>query len=565
MRDEFSYNIILLGGTGAKCGEILLHMCANGYFSYKRLNILYIDSDMENGNARKFRKLHEIYEECRGQYLIKSSPIDCFFYPEVIIDYKSPVGKYKYFVDLVYASESDNSTTEAAKALMGALYSDEEAELKISNGFFAHPNVGAAVFAANMKEIMKKFLDQIRMDLREMKTVKIFLLGSIFGGTGASSLPTIARYLKEELFGASDNKNIQEQMKIGGCMVLPYFLFSRGAEGRGGSNGEEPLIEADKFALKTKSALEYYKYVDEDEGRKTFDELYILGHDAADVRGKYAAAGSEQRNLPHVVELYAAMSAVTFFENPISRTGHYFAAVPIGKLGGETIYKKEKGYGFFFMMMRFAIVMKSLIIEELFDYTQKNKLRKSAKRIPWYYDFLNGKDEAQNFDTGRLYSCFEGIVDYCDEYIRWFAELNLSNIEKQDILDNIDYDEEKGDVVDYLSFFSKELLFRQHQNNQIRKKIDDPEIDQMKARNVYDSNLKYIRKYFKTLEKTHFNTDAPSEEISMDNIWSRISNMGFTSFVKSSEVFKNIASSEDKEMDAGVKNLVNAIFCACLF
>ena len=42
MREKYSYNIILLGGTGAKCGEIFVHMCANGYLNCEKVNILYI-------------------------------------------------------------------------------------------------------------------------------------------------------------------------------------------------------------------------------------------------------------------------------------------------------------------------------------------------------------------------------------------------------------------------------------------------------------------------------------------------------------------------------------------
>ncbi len=563
MREEFSYNVILLGGTGAKCGEILLHMCANGYFKYKSINILYIDSDMFNGNAKKFKDLYQTYTQCRENYLIKSSPISCFFYPKVRLMTENPVKEIKNFSDMVTASgsESDFGVAEGAKALMEVLYSREEMDLEISNGFFAHPNVGAAVFAAEMGRVMSEFLSLIRIELQEMKKIKIFLLGSVFGGTGASSLPTIARYFKETLFGASDNKNVQELMKIGGCMVLPYFLFAR-REGKTEGEGE-PVIEADKFALKTKSALEYYKYVDEEEGRKTFDELFILGHDAADVRGYYATAGAEQRNLPHIVEFYAAMSAITFFENEMDKKGHYFAVVPSDKISGENIYGEEKGYGFFFIMMRFAIVMKSLIIEELFDYTQKDKPRKTAKRIPWYYDFLNGKAKAQNFDAGRLYNYFKAITEYCDEYIRWFTELNLDNIGKRTMLDQVEYDDDRGDVVGYLAFFFKEILFRQCQNNEIWNREVD--LEDETAKNQYYENLTFIRKNLEKLETIHFVTDAPSERIGMGDIWSRLSNMGFNSFVKDNEVFQNIVKSADKTMAAGVRNLVNAVFCACLF
>lgn len=564
MREAFGYNIILLGGTGAKCGEILLHMCANGYFRYRYLNILYIDSDTDNGNARRFRELYETYMECRARYVIKSSPISCFFYPEIRLMTKNPVGKLNVFSDMINESGSDHESSEGARALMGALYSKEEIDLRISDGFFAHPNVGAAVFAANMDEIMSDFSSLIQAELQEAKKVKIFVLGSVFGGTGAASLPTIAKYIREKLIGASDNRNIKKLMKIGACMVLPYFLFEIDDK-ISAHVSQEPTIEANKFAMKTKAALEYYKYVEEESGQKIVDEMFILGHDGADVRGRYAAAGEKQRNLPHIVELYAAMSAVTFFEAEMEKRGTYFAVVPADKTGGESIYGGEIGYSLFFIMMRFSIVMESLIIDELFDHTHKDKLNKKAKKIPWYYDFLNGKAAAKDFVPTRLIEYFKDIRRYCDEYIRWFAELSLKNIDKQNLLNQVNYDEEKedGDIVKYVDFFSKELLFRQYQNIQIRN--GDMEVGKETARNLYDMNRKYIRRNLQHLEEIHFSTDKDSERIDMDRIWSRLSGMGFSHFVKDKDIFRNIVQSEDKSMEAGVRNLVNAVFCACLF
>lgn len=563
MRDEYSYHVILLGGTGAKSGEILLHMCANGYFRYKTLNIFYIDSDKKNGNAQKFLGLYKTYTQCREKYVIEGSPINCFFYPKVRLTTADPVGDYKYFKELAVSSGNAQGTTEMARALMETLYSEDELDLKISNGFFAHPNVGAAVFAANMDQVMEKFCLHIITELQQMKRVKIFLLGSIFGGTGASSLPTIARYLKETLFQNSANKNIQEQMKTGGCMVLPYFLFRREDETNGTGQEEKPVIEADKFAVKTKAALEYYKYVDKEEGRKIFDELYILGHDRADVRGNYAIAGVDQRNLPHIVEFYGAMSAVTFFDNDMDISGRYFAVIPDDKITGQNIHRAEKGYSYFIFMMRFAIVMKSLILEELFDHTRKEKLNKDAPKIPWYYDFLNGKKRIEGFESDRLYSIFGDISIFCDEYIRWFAELNLGNIEKLNHLDQIDYRDGNGDVVEYLSIFNKELLFRQYQNVQICN--GNYETEDKVAQNKYKVNLEFIRKNLEKLEEVHFYTDAQAEEINMGDIWDRISNMGFSSFIKEDGIFKNIVKSTDPSIESGVKNLVNAVFCACLF
>lgn len=569
-----SYNIILLGGTGAKCGEILIHMCASGYFPFGELRILYIDSDMDNGNAQRFLNVYNKYQMCRERYRIKKSGVPFFFWPQIELIQENPVMDAKYFKDLANKSSGEGygsvDEVNAAKALMGALYSDEEIELNISEGFFAHPNVGAAVFSANMDTIMRRFLGRLESDRDVMRKIRVFLLGSVFGGTGAASLPTIARYLREKLYDLSDNKNIKEQLAIGGCMLLPYFTF-KGREME--ENGEK--IEADKFAVKTRAAMEYYRYVDEEQGRKTFDQLYVLGHDGNDIRGKYATAGKEQRNLPHIVELYAASSAIDFFESSDrkkEREGlrYRFAVVPVDKIRGTDIYKSTAGYAYFFVMMRFSIVIKSLIMEELFDYKNQNKLKSKANRIPWYYDFLNGKKENKEIVPDKLYSYFEAISGYCSEYIRWFAELNLGNIEKAENWDEINYGSEKRnervmvDTVPYLDMFSTRLLFCQHQNDLIWEGMD--KIDGVSTDKIYQDNLNYIRENLQNLEKKQFFTDSEADEENrtMSHIWSFISEAGLNGGVKENAEFRNIVRTQDKSMVACVRNLVNAIYCACM-
>lgn len=74
---------------------------------------------------------------------------------------------------------------------------------------------------------------------------------------------------------------------------------------------------------------------------------------------------------------------------------------------------------------------------------------------------MDGKDKSMDMDGDRLYSKFEDISKYCSEYIRWFAELNISNIEKVFTPDKIEEKENKktdNDLVEYLQFFQKNCL-----------------------------------------------------------------------------------------------------------
>lgn len=559
-----SYYLILLGGTGAKCGEVLIHMCANGYLECDRLSIIFIDSDSDNGNARQFINLVHCYQKCRKRYMIESSPIPCFFKPEINLQIKSPVEGYNQFLDLATPSGQDATGINSAEILMKVLYGEEEWNMKISEGFFAHPNVGAAFFAANIEKILDEFYDRIHNDQKSMRSIKVFVIGSIFGGTGASSLPTITKFLKKKLVGESDNENIKSFVKIGGCMMLPYFSFSRENITHQTSSGNGIEIEANKFALKSRIALKYYKYIDEKQGRSIFDCLYMLGHDRYDIRGYYKTAGAEQKNMPHITEFYSAMSAVHFFDSPMDQHGRYFATIPAGTISWSDIYKYPKGFFNFHVMMRFALVMKNLVLEELFDYEAQYKLKDNVKNISWYYDFLDGREKSADMEEGKLYDKFTDMSEYCDAYIRWFAELNINKPEKRDDPITIGYDNSDGesDLVEYLHFFDKQILIRQYINNRISKG-DVKESDLKQYQDIYISNVKYIRKHFKELEKHHAYTDVKTEKIGLEEIWSRICDLGFVSTLKDDDVLKNLSASSDKSMEAGVKNLINAIFIAC--
>lgn len=569
MENQYNYSLVLLGGTGARCGEIFIHMCANGYFKGEEVNILFIDSDTDNGNAANLKRLVDLYHKCQEKYRIEASPLPCFFRPRINFMIENPVQDVEYFKDLVNYEHVDMEGRRKVEMLMRALYSDEEYNMKISDGFFAHPNVGAAMFAANMEKIMHHFEKYISIAQKDSKKIKIFMVGSIFGGTGASSLPTISKYLKTKLYGESKDKLIGDKLKIGGCMLLPYFSFSRkNVLKKLKENIEEVEIESDKFSTKTREALKYYKYIDQDKERKIFDQLYILGHDEKNLRGIYETAGSSQKNMPHIVEFYAAMTGITFFTDTEMENGSkYFSVIQRERIKWNGFYDAKTCFCSFLFMMRFSIVLESLFLEELFEYENNKKLKKNARDIPWFYDFLNGRETVVDFEHEKLAEEFEPIEKYCKEYIRWFAELYIKDIEKRERPDNIcgkELDKQgNDDIVEYLDLFEKSILLRQYYNNLIKDgKFSDLYLEDA-IRKMYEENIKYIREHFKELGKTTDFTDFKTD-IKMEDIWDRVSDLGFSNLIRVEGILENLDKMKNKSMSEGVKNLINAIYIACM-
>jgi hypothetical protein len=80
--------------------------------------------------------------------------------------------------------------------------------------------------------------------------VRVFLVASIFGGTGAAAFPTVARLLRAEI----EQRGLGDQVKLGGALLLPYFSFPPPPEGDG------PAIRPNSaaFMMQARGALEYY-------------------------------------------------------------------------------------------------------------------------------------------------------------------------------------------------------------------------------------------------------------------------------------------------------------------
>ena len=79
------------------------------------------------------------------------------------------------------------------------MYAPEEKAQNLSEGFRARPNIGAAAMLATSANENDPFWNQIHKaldDARGGEEVRIFIISSIFGGTGASGFPNIARKIK---------------------------------------------------------------------------------------------------------------------------------------------------------------------------------------------------------------------------------------------------------------------------------------------------------------------------------------------------------------------------------
>ena len=315
--------VIAIGGTGIRVLRSIVHLCDCGHIDVDELKVLIIDPDLANGSRDAVRRLIADYNDCRGDMqgaddkkfpLFKTRLTEAIKENLSLTPVTGPDGGQlttKYHIkDLV---SRGGKASDAETNFMKALYSHEEyAELDMSEGFFAHPSIGALAFARWLEnsDYVRDMLENMRHDIGSKgEDVNVFIVASSFGGTGASGFPSVASKIKKAL------KDYPDKFHIAGAFLLPYFSFMRKEEGK-------QILDPKKFLEGAKNAMVYYR---EYRATEAFDKVYVLGApDAEDgnkslriIRNKYADKGAEQDNWPHVVELFAALAAKECFATSV--------------------------------------------------------------------------------------------------------------------------------------------------------------------------------------------------------------------------------------------------------
>lgn len=194
--------------------------------------------------------------------------------------------------------------------LYRALYTIKEIDTPLNEGFLGPPSISVAVLAQKFlfqkDEGWGRFIQKIQNDVGNSdRGVKIFLVGSIFGGTGVAGIPTIARLLRDKLSSYSD------KVSIGVVLLLPYFTFLSKED------ANELYAKAKNFLTNSKAALKYYF-----QGKNDFDYMYFFG-DSLPINVNFSIGGNEQKNNSHIIELYAALAATDFFCSRCSISSRY--------------------------------------------------------------------------------------------------------------------------------------------------------------------------------------------------------------------------------------------------
>ena len=300
--------VLAIGGSGARVLRSLVMLLAAGVEPNAKIIPLIIDPDSGAGNLSQTIELLKLYTQIREEAQVDNAdPLVTFSTPiemlpgagyQVQLDQIAGT-KFREYIDLGVAMSG------SSQALLRSLFSKENLDLEMTIGFKGNPNIGSIVLGQfEGSDAYKRFFSELQKG--DIKKKSIFIISSIFGGTGASGFPSLLKSLRS-------STTLVSQMRMGALSLLPYFNLE---------NNASSAIDSATFYVKTRAALSYY--TENIIKNADIDDFYFIG-DKSPNSYSNSDGGQTQRNQAHLVELAGALSIIHFArlgsERPKSSVG----------------------------------------------------------------------------------------------------------------------------------------------------------------------------------------------------------------------------------------------------
>lgn len=290
--------VFCIGGTGIRVMKSITMLMASG-MSTNDYAVVPVILDPHLDLEEK-KKLHTLIGNYQNIYKKSTNGgslnhLDGFFNSEIatisdlndhINDTQQSSGSKDKFRS--YINEANLAADDINNFFVHTLFSTKNLDSPLSVGFKGNPNVGTVVLGEMIEGAnwFKAFKQHCEKDDR------IFIISSIFGGTGASGFPLLEKKIRDA--------NAQPAVKsalMGAVTVLPYYGLKDPT-----TTGSD--IDSANFYTKTKAALAYY------ENTVLSDYLYYAGETS--LLQVYENDEKKQDDKAHFIELVAASALFDF-------------------------------------------------------------------------------------------------------------------------------------------------------------------------------------------------------------------------------------------------------------
>jgi len=308
-------------------------------FDSQEIEILTLDTDQTNGNKGRSEELIRLYNR------VKSSDTSEGGTPNTGTFFSTKLNLYRFFTD--YSGKGRETYKNLAKLATGTaeqqrdnqllsdLFLDNQSvqEFNLAHGYRAQTHLGSLLMYHGITEAARNIAKGIQVLPQERELGefiakleqagekgRVFVFGSVFGGTGASAIPVIPNALKDfvQIRSAGASSIDLNKTKFGATLLTEYFTFKKPDEKQRSSKADSIIADASFFPLNSQAALQFYQ--SDPTVQKSYKLLYHIGWPVESKKteegqesGKTITGGAEQKNPCHITELLSACAAYDFF------------------------------------------------------------------------------------------------------------------------------------------------------------------------------------------------------------------------------------------------------------
>ena len=326
--------LIAAGGTGMRCLESFIHLCAMGMFDGKEIEVLSLDTDQANGNKSRVSNLVNTYNKIKNDGNPNSNT---FFsakinFHEFFTDYNSEAG-FGNFHQITKTPRVSGKNLDENQMLADLFMENSVQVFDLSHGYRAQTHLGSYLmyhaFIDTAHKVLKgdntmehedalnNFCEKLR---GATEGARVFIFGSLFGGTGASSLPILPKAIEDFITITGQGKtSLPDNVKFGSTLLTEYFKFNTPKENQKSEEQDAVIADSRFFTLNSQASLQYYQ--NDPTIKKRFKKMYHIGWPIdpiqfSDENEKLVKTGGPtQKNDCHIVELISAAAAFDFFQS----------------------------------------------------------------------------------------------------------------------------------------------------------------------------------------------------------------------------------------------------------
>lgn len=386
--------VFCIGGTGIRVMKSVTMLMASGMSTngYTVVPVI-IDPHLDLEEKKNLHTLLESYQDIYNKSTNNGSlnHLDGFFNSEIVTinelnnqlnDTQQASGSKEKFRS--YINEANLAADDINNYLVQTLFSTKNLDSPLSVGFKGNPNVGTVVLGEIIEgaDWFKAFKQHCEKDDR------IFIISSIFGGTGASGYPLLEKKIK----GAASQPAVKNAL-MGAVTVLPYYGLKDPS-----TTGSD--IDSANFYTKTKAALAYY------EKTVLSDYLYYAGETS--LIQVYENDEKKQDDKAHFIELVAASALFDFLTREKPETQQFLTRAIEDAKNSLDLVSLGSGY--------------KEIVKRVADYkllgTLINILPKES-----FFPLIKNRGFDENFYKN---ASFQALKRFTAIYDKWYQELSTN-------------------------------------------------------------------------------------------------------------------------------------------